>query len=88
MLFVQIDCAACHQVAPLTPECLRRLGLSPRAKVLDLDWRVRRRGRGARGWAIVSIKGGARAGEPLVLAPASATRPVRPSPSAFLAAGS
>ena len=57
--FVKIDCATCHQVAPLTPECLRRLGLSPLAKVLDLDWRVRCRGCGARGWAIVSNQVGA-----------------------------
>jgi hypothetical protein len=62
MLFVQIDCAACHQVAPLTPECLRRLGLSPLAKVLDLDWRVRSRGCGARGWAIVSNQVGRQSG--------------------------
>ena len=34
--FVKIDCAACHHVALLTPEALRRVGLSAAAKVLDL----------------------------------------------------
>ena len=33
--FVKVDCAACHHVALLTPEVLRRAGLSPAAKVLD-----------------------------------------------------
>jgi len=53
---VKVDCAACHHVALLTPEFLLRLGPSPQAKVLDLKWRVRCRGCGARGGAVVSIK--------------------------------
>jgi hypothetical protein len=53
---VNVDCAACHHVALLTPEFLLRLGLSPSAKVLDLKARVRCRRCGARGRAIVSIK--------------------------------
>jgi hypothetical protein len=53
---VKVDCAACHHVALLTPDFLLRLGLRPQAKVLDLRWRVRCRGRGARGRAVVSIK--------------------------------
>jgi ribosomal protein S27E len=52
--FVKVDCAACHHVALLTPEFLRGLGLSPQAKVLDLKERVRCRGCGARGRAVVS----------------------------------
>ncbi len=54
--FVKVDCAACQHVALLTPEFLRRLGLSPEAKVLDLKERVRCRGCGAKGRAVVSIK--------------------------------
>jgi hypothetical protein len=46
----------CHHVALLTPAFLLRLGLSPQAKVLDLKERVRYRGCGARGRAVVSIK--------------------------------
>jgi hypothetical protein len=38
---VQINCAACHHVALLTPAALLKLGLSPAAKVLELKWRVR-----------------------------------------------
>jgi hypothetical protein len=53
---VKGDCAACHHVALLTPEFLHRLGLSPHAKVLDLKMRVRCRGGGAKGRAVVSIK--------------------------------
>ena len=53
---LRVDCAACHHVALLTPDFLLRLGLGPRAKVLDLKWRVRCRGCGARGRAVVSIK--------------------------------
>ena len=45
--FMKVDCAACHHVAPLTPAALLRLGLSPAAKVLDPNMRVRCRGRGA-----------------------------------------
>ena len=55
--------AACHHVALLTPEFLLRLGLSPEAKVLDLKRRVRCRGCGARGRALVSIKWGGRSFE-------------------------
>jgi len=54
--FVKVDCAACHHVALLAPGALLRLGLSPRTKVLDLKERVRCRGCGARGRAVVSIK--------------------------------
>jgi ribosomal protein S27E len=54
--FVKVDCAACHHVALLTPVFLLRLELSPHAKVLDLKQRVRCRGCGARGRAVVSIK--------------------------------
>jgi hypothetical protein len=43
-------------VALLMPEFLRRLGLSPQAKVLDLRMRVRCRGCGAKGRAVVSIR--------------------------------
>jgi hypothetical protein len=54
--FVKVDCAACHHVALLTPEFLLRRGLSPLTKVLDLKERVRCRGCGAWGRAVVSIK--------------------------------
>jgi ribosomal protein S27E len=54
--FVKVDCAACHNVALLTPEFLLKLGLSPQVKVLDLKTRVRCRGCGAKGRAVVSIK--------------------------------
>jgi hypothetical protein len=53
---VKVDCVACHHVALLTPEFLLRLGLSPQTKVLDLKERVRCRGCGAKGRAVVSIK--------------------------------
>jgi hypothetical protein len=56
--FVKVDCAACRHVALLTPDFLLRLGLSPAAKVLDLNGRVRCRGCGAKGRAVVSIKWG------------------------------
>jgi hypothetical protein len=59
---VKVDFAACHHVAVLTPDFLLRLGLSPRTKVLDLTGRVRCRGCGARGRAVVSIKWGRRSG--------------------------
>jgi ribosomal protein S27E len=58
--FVKIDCAACHHVALLTPEALLKLGLSPAVKVLDLTTRVRCRGCGAKGRAVVSVKWGRR----------------------------
>ena len=61
--FVKVDCAAaCHHVAPLKPDFLLRLGLSPSVKVLDLKARVRCRGCGARGRAVVSIKWGRQGG--------------------------
>jgi hypothetical protein len=52
----KVDCAGCHHVALLTREFLARLGLSPQTKVLDLKTRVRWRGCGAKGRAVVSIK--------------------------------
>jgi hypothetical protein len=54
--FVKVDCAACHHVALLTPEALLRVGLSPGAKVLDLKGRLRCRGCGRKGRAVVSIR--------------------------------
>jgi hypothetical protein len=54
--FVKVDRAACHHVAVLAPEFLLRLGLSPQTKVLDLKERVRCRGCGKRGRAVVAIK--------------------------------
>ncbi len=59
---VQVDCAACHHVALLTPDFLLRLGLSPSAKVLDLKSRVRCRGCGAKRRAVVSVKWGRQSG--------------------------
>jgi hypothetical protein len=53
---VKVDCAACHRVALLTPEALLRVGLSPTAKVLDLKGRLRCRGCGRKGRAVVSVK--------------------------------
>src|SRR3954471_17577361 len=44
----KVDCAACHHVALLTPEALLRAGLSPAAKVLDLEGRLRVREEGGR----------------------------------------
>jgi ribosomal protein S27E len=67
--FVKVDCAACRHTAllvreadrlalraKLAPAFLSRVGLRPRTKVLDLKDRVRCRGCGARGRAVVSIK--------------------------------
>jgi ribosomal protein S27E len=54
--FVKVDCAACRHVALLTPEALLRVGLSPAAKILDLKDRLRCRGCGRKGRAVVSIK--------------------------------
>jgi hypothetical protein len=54
--FVRVDCAACKHLALLAPEFLLRLGLSPQTKVLDLKERVRCRGCGKRGRAVVEIK--------------------------------
>ena len=59
---VRVDCAACDHLALLTPEFLLRLGLSPQAKVLDLKLRVRCRGCGAQGRAVVSVRWGRRRG--------------------------
>jgi hypothetical protein len=56
--FVKVDCAACSHPALLTPAFLARLDLGPREKVLDLKDRVRCRGCGVRGRAVVSIKWG------------------------------
>jgi hypothetical protein len=53
---VKIDCTACSHTALLTPAFLTRLGLKPRHRVLDLKDRVRCRGCGVRGRAVVSIK--------------------------------
>jgi hypothetical protein len=50
--FVKVDC----HVALLVPEFLLRVGLSPPTKVLDLKERVRCRGCGKRGRAVVAIK--------------------------------
>jgi hypothetical protein len=54
--FAKVDCAACHHVALLTPEALLRSGLSPGAKVLDIRGRLRCRGCGRKGRAVVSIR--------------------------------
>jgi hypothetical protein len=54
--FVKVDCATCHAAALLTPEALLRVGLSPAAKVLDLKGRLRCRGCGRKGRAVVSIE--------------------------------
>jgi hypothetical protein len=50
--FVKIDCAGCSHTALLTSEFLARFA----QKVLDLKDRVRCRGCGVRGGAVVSIK--------------------------------
>jgi ribosomal protein S27E len=54
--FVKVDCVACHHIALPTPDFLLRRGLTPQTKVLDLKERVRCRGCGKRGRAVVSIK--------------------------------
>lgn len=54
--FVKVDCAACHHVALLTPDALVRLAFAPAAKVLDLKERLRCRGCGRKGRAVVSVK--------------------------------
>jgi len=56
--FVKIDCGACSHTALLAPAFLHQLGLSPECKVLELKDRVRCRGCGVRGRAVVSIKWG------------------------------
>jgi hypothetical protein len=53
--FVKIDRAACHHVALLAPEALLRVELSPAAKVLDLKGRLRCRGCGRKGRAVVLV---------------------------------
>ncbi|MGA7264407.1 MAG: hypothetical protein WA709_24620 [Stellaceae bacterium] len=54
--FLKVDRVACHHVALLTPEALLSAGLNPAAKVLDLKGRLRCRGCGRKGRAVVSIK--------------------------------
>jgi ribosomal protein S27E len=56
--FVKVDCAPCSHTALLAPVFLAELGLDPRDKVLNPKGRVRCRGCGARGRAVVSIKWG------------------------------
>ena len=56
--FVKIDCGACSHTALLAPAFLHRLGRSAQSKVLDLKDRVRCRGCGVWGRAVVSIKWG------------------------------
>ena len=54
--FVKVDCGASGHTALLAPAFLSPLGFSPWDKVLDLKDRVRCRGCGVRGRAVVSIK--------------------------------
>jgi len=68
---VKVDCAACHHVALLPPEALLRVGLSPAAKVLDLKGRLRCRGCGRKGRAVVSIRWRGQGREPALFGPAS-----------------
>ena len=56
--FVKVDCAACSHTALLTPAFLARLASGRDRKCLTLKDRVRCRGCGVRGQAIVSIKWG------------------------------
>jgi ribosomal protein S27E len=56
--FVKIDCGACGHTALLTPAFLTQLGLEPGRRVLDLKDKVRCRGCGVRGRAVVSVKWG------------------------------
>jgi len=54
---LKVTCEACDHIALLTPESLLlRLGGNRAAKVLDLTQRLRCRGCGRRGRAVVSIK--------------------------------
>ena len=48
--------AGVQHVALLTPEMLLRLGMAPGEKVLDLKARLRCRGCGRKGRAVVSVK--------------------------------
>jgi hypothetical protein len=59
---LKVDCAVCQHVALLTPEPLLRAGLPPSVKVLDLKGRMRCRGCGRKGRAVVSVKWRAQAG--------------------------
>ena len=54
--FVKVDCSICDHTALLTRAFLFRLGLEPRDRVLDLKGRVRCRGCGVRGRAIIGVK--------------------------------
>jgi hypothetical protein len=54
--FVKVDCSVCDRTALLAPAFLFRVGLEPRDKVLDLRGRVRCRGYGVRGRAVIGIK--------------------------------
>jgi hypothetical protein len=54
--FVKVDCSVCGHTALLTPAFLVRLGLEPAYRLLDLKDRVRCRGCGVRGRAVVSIR--------------------------------
>jgi hypothetical protein len=56
VIFVNIDCVGCGHTTPPALAFLARRGLEPRDEVLDLNKRVRCRGCGARGRAVVSIK--------------------------------
>jgi hypothetical protein len=54
---VKVNCTACDHVALLTPEALLvRLGGNGGTKVLELKERLRCRGCGRKGRAVVSIK--------------------------------
>ena len=52
----KVYCAALPPRALLTPEALLRAGLSAAAKVLDFKGRLRCRGGGRKGRAVVSIR--------------------------------
>jgi len=56
--FVKVDCAACDHTGLLSREYLFDLGLNHLDKVLDLQGRVRCRGCGIRGRAIIGVKWG------------------------------
>ena len=53
---LKVYCAALPSRALLTREALMKMGLSPAAKVLDIEGRLRCRGCGRKGRAVVSIK--------------------------------
>jgi len=74
--FVKVDCAACRHVALLSPEFLLRRGLSLQTKVLDLKERVRCRGCGKRGRAVVfdQVGAGEQVSRPLLPAPVKPSR--------------